>query len=146
MKRELMGWEECSKHIRKVMIDYDKIRSIRKLCEVRLRVVQQIKLDPETASLIAEDYYEIIKELLTALFLLSGRKSDNHECLITFFKKSYPEKEYETTLIHELKRIRNAINYEGLFVDKNYLERNTLEFLQIICFLNKEIEEKLKNT
>jgi len=107
--------------------------------------VKQVKLDEETASIIAEDYYEIIKELLTALLLLNGKKSDNHECLITFFKKIYPEKEYETIVIYELKRIRNAIDYEGIFVREDYVERNKLEFLHIIDFLNKEIEEKLKS-
>ena len=146
MKRELMSWEECGKHIRGVTIDLDKVRSMVKLCRVRLRVVQQIKLDEETASIIAENYYEIIKELLTAFLLLAGRKSDNHECLIAFFKKSFPEKEYELGVIYELKSIRNAIDYEGLFVEKSYLERNKLEFVHIIEFLNKEIEEKLKNT
>ena len=68
-------------------------KSILKLCNVRLRIVLDVKLDSETASIIAENYYEIIKELLTALLLLSGRKSDNHECLIAFFKKNYPQKD-----------------------------------------------------
>lgn len=141
-----MGWEECINHIRNVSKDVDKAKSILKLCNVRLRIVLGVKLDSETASIIAEDYYEIIKELLTALLLLSGKKSDNHECLIAFFKKDYPQKEYETTTIYELKRIRNAIDYEGLFVEKSYVERNRLEFKHIIDFLTREIEEKLKNT
>ena len=110
-----------------------------------MRVLQEIPLDEETASIIAEDYYEIIKELLTALLLLSGKKSDNHECLISFFKKNYPQKEYEITIIYELKKIRNAIDYEGLFVEESYITRNGLEFKHIISFLTQEIEEKLKN-
>lgn len=146
MKKELMGWEECSGHLRQVFIDVEKAKSILKLCQVRVKVLSNVKLDDETASIIAEDYYEIIKELLTALLLLSGRKSDNHECLIAFFKKNYPQKEYETAAIYELKRIRNAIDYEGLFVEKSYVERNKLEFKHIIDFLTTAAEEKLKNT
>ena len=145
MKKELMSWDECSTHLRTVSVDVDKAKSIQKLCRVRLRVLQEITLDEETASIIAEDYYEIIKELLTALLLLCGKKSVNHECLISFFKKSYALKEYETTIIYELKRIRNAIDYEGLFVDESYIARNGLEFKHIIAFLTHEIEEKLKN-
>ena len=145
MKKELMSWESCAGHIRNITVDREKAISMLKLCKVRLRVVKQVKLDEETASIIAEDYYEIIKELLTALLLLNGKKSDNHECLITFFKKIYHEKEYETIVIYELKRIRNAIDYEGIFVREDYVERNKLEFLHIIDFLNKEIEEKLKS-
>lgn len=86
-----------------------------------------------------------MKELLTALLLLHGIKSDNHECLIAFLKKNYPQKEYEIKVIYDLKAIRNKIDYEGLFVDKGYIERNRLEFIHIISFLHREIQEKLKN-
>lgn len=141
-----MGWDECrEEYIREVEVDREKISSILKMCNVRLKVLKQIKLDEETASVIAEDYYEIIKELLTALLLLSRLKSSNHECLISFFKQNYPEKEYETGMIYELKGIRNRINYEGLFIEKSYVEKNRLEFEHIIKFLGKEIEEKLKS-
>ncbi len=146
MKIELMSWEQCQReHIRKVEVDVERINSILKMCSVRLRVATDIKLDNETASIIAEDFYEIIKELLTAVLLFAGFKSDNHECLIAFFKKSYPEKEYEACIIYELKRIRNKINYEGFFIEKNYIEKNKLEFLHIIQFLTEIITEKLKN-
>lgn len=146
MKTELMSWEQCQReHIRKVEVDIERINSILKMCSVRLKVTTQIKLDNETASILAENYYEIIKELLIALLLFARFKSDNHECLIAFFKKSYPEKEYETNIIYELKRIRNKINYEGFFIEKDYIERNKLEFLHVIQFLEDIIKEMLKN-
>ena len=108
MKKELMGWEQCRKEfIRSVGVDTEKNISILRMCAVRGKVVNSIVLDSETASIIAEDYYEIIKELLTALLLLEGLKSDNHECLIAFFKQQYPQKEYEWGIIFELKKIRN---------------------------------------
>ena len=146
MKKELTGWGECEREfIRSVKVDEDKTNSILKMCQIRIKVLKQIELDEETASVIAGDYYEIIKELLTALLLLNGLKSSNHECLISFFKKNYLDKEYETKVIHELKGIRNKINYECFFVEKSYVERNKLEFEHIIKFLKKEIEEKLKS-
>jgi uncharacterized protein (UPF0332 family) len=146
MRGELMDWGECEREfIRRVDIDEDKINSILKMCKVRIRVLKQIKLDEETASVIADDYYEVIKELLTALLLLNSLKSSNHECLISFFKKIYPDNEYETKVMYELKRIRNKINYEGFFVEKSYVERSKLEFGHIIRFLKKEIKEKLKS-
>ncbi len=143
MKKELMSWEECeSRNIREVEVDHGKINSILKMCNVRFRILNSIELDNETASVIAESYYEIIKELLTGLLLLNGLKSSNHECLISFFKKNYPDNNYETNLIHELKKIRNKIGYEGLFIEKDYIEKNKLEFEHIINFLKKEIERK----
>lgn len=140
--KPLMPWNECLKeHIKKVEPDRQKIVSIVKMCNVRLKVVEQIALDAETASVIAEDYYEIIKELLTALLLKDGLKSDNHECLIRFFKVRFPEYEYETETIFKLKDVRNRVSYDGIFVDKSYIEMNKLEFKHIIELLRGLLEK-----
>ncbi|MCK4588807.1 MAG: hypothetical protein KAT77_00055 [Nanoarchaeota archaeon] len=135
-----MDWELCQKeHLRKIEPDKEKIKSILKMCSVRLRLAQKQEIDDETASIITENYYEIIKELLTALLLKNTLKSDNHECLISFFKKNYSRYEYEIGLIHELKGIRNKISYEGVFVEKEYLIKNKLEFEHIINLITKLI-------
>ena len=142
MKKEMMNWDICKKeHIRKISRDKDKINAILKMCSVRLKFAKKQDIDKETASLITEDYYEIVKELLTTLLLKNGLKSDNHECLISFFKENYPPYEYETSIIHELKNIRNRISYDGIFVEKNYLIKNKLEFEHIINLLVKLIKE-----
>ncbi len=143
MKKEIMNWEICKKeHIRKISCDEDKIKAILKMCSVRLKFAKKQEIDDETASLITEDYYEIIKELLTALLLKNGLKSDNHECLISFFKEKYPNQEYEINMIYELKNIRNRISYDGIFVEKQYLVKNKLEFEHIINLLVKLIKDK----
>jgi len=136
--REIMNWDTCLReHIKKVEVDKEKIKSIQKMCEIRLRVTKNIKLDKETASIIATDYYEVVKELLTALLLKNGLKSDNHECLISYFKQAFPKYEYETSIIHNLKNVRNRVSYEGIFVKKDYISTNRLEFEHIIELLNK---------
>ncbi|MBS3143865.1 hypothetical protein J4446_03265 [Candidatus Woesearchaeota archaeon] len=84
--KEIMDWDICEKeNIRKVSVDEDKIDSILKMCSARFKFVKKQEIDKETASIITENYYEIIKELLTALLLKNGLKSDNHECLISYF-------------------------------------------------------------
>ncbi len=100
------------------------------------------EIDNETASVVAADYYEIIKELLTALLLKNGLKSQNHECLVSFFKSKFPEYEYEAKVIHQLKDIRNRVSYDGIFVRKDYIERNKLEFEGIIKLLHGLLENK----
>ncbi len=141
--KPIMNWDVCVKdHIKKVQQDSEKIKSIRKMCKIRMNVIKQIKLDEETASILATDYYEIIKELLTALLLKNGLKSNNHECLIAFFNQKYPEHEYETKTIHQLKFARNRISYDGIFVKKSYIESNKLEFEHIIGMLDKLLDEK----
>lgn len=90
-----MSWEECKDHIRLVEKDSEKANSIMAMARIRHKTLRQIILDDETASVIATDYYEVIKELLCAILLKYGLKSDNHECLIAFFKKQYQQYEYE---------------------------------------------------
>ena len=136
-----MNWQQCLKeHIKKVNLDNEKINSMVRMCNIRLKVLKQIRIDKETASVIASDYYEVIKELLTALLLKKGLKSDNHECLISFFKQNFPEYEYETNIIHQLKGIRNRVSYDGIFVKKDYVDINKLEFQHIINLLKKLLE------
>jgi len=137
-----MNWDLCLKeHIKKVEPDLERVKSIVKMSKVRLKVLRNIKLDDETASVIATDYYEVIKELLTALLLKDGLKSDNHECLISYFKYNY-NYEYETKVIHKLKNVRNRVSYDGVFVKKDYISMNKLEFEHIISLLVKIIDKK----
>jgi|SRR3989344_4032162 len=139
--KEIMNWGVCKKdHIKEIQVDQGRINSIIKMSDLILRVTKEIKKDEETVSVIVGNYYEIIKELLTALLLKNGMKSDNHECLISFFKENY-NYEYETNIIHELKDIRNNIYYKGAFVKKEYLDKNELEFNYIIELLKKLINE-----
>ena len=135
--KEIMNWKICLKdHIKKVEPDKDKIKSIQKMSSIRLRVTKSIKLDEETASIIATDYYEIIKELLIALLLKNGLKSSNHECLLSFFKHTFPQYRYEASIVHQLKDVRNRVSYDGIFVKKDYISNNQLEFEHIIELLN----------
>ena len=141
--KEIMEWNVCLKeHIKKVEPDHEKVRSIMKMCSIRLKIMNSIRIDDESASVIATDYNEVIKELLVALLLKNGLKSDNHECLISFFKKNFPQYDYEAEAIHKLKDARNRISYDGVFVKKSYIESNKLEFEHIIRMLNKILEGK----
>lgn len=139
-----MDWEACkNNHIRMVEVDKQKVQSILKLASVRLRFLKKQEIDKEIASIITEGYYEIIKELLTALLLKNGLKSENHECLISFFKIKFPQYEYETNIIYELKNIRNRITYDGVLIKKSYLDKNRLEFEHIIEILTDLIRKNI---
>ena len=120
--KEIMNFEVCEReHLKSVSPDAEKIASIRKMCAARQRLIKKAEIDNETAPIIAADYYEIIKELLVALLLKSGLKSDNHECLISFFKENHPVYGYEAGAIHQLKDARNRATYDGVFVKSSTL-------------------------
>lgn len=140
MKKEILSWETCRKeHITNIEKDNAKIQAILKMVSVRHEFLNKQKPTGQEFSILTEDYYEIIKELLVALLLKNGFKSDNHECLIAFLKEKYSKYDYEISIIHELKNIRNRIAYDGIFVEKEYFNKNRLEFEHIIRILKKLI-------
>ncbi len=144
-KKELMSWETCLKgHIAKIQTDENRAKELVKMSELRYDFWKKHCFDKKFVSLVVEGYYEIIKELLTALLYAKGFKSDNHECLIAFFKMGYPELDYEAQAVYQLKRVRNQISYRGFFVKPDYFEMNKLEFEHIIKTLKKLINDVLK--
>jgi hypothetical protein len=79
---------------------------------------------------IIEEYYEIIKELLTSFMYLQGFKTLSHKALVEFSAKNIKAlSSKDLSLIDELRIKRNNIVYYG--------ERITQEFL-------KSREEKIK--
>ncbi len=115
--------------------------------EIRLKDANN-KNPEEFATLIIEAYYEIIKELLTALLAVDGFKCLSHTTLIEYLRKAYNKlfTEYEIQTIDELRRIRNKISYEGFIIKKDYYERKTPAALSIITKLRKLVLTKVSNT
>ena len=133
--RELMSWEECGKKfIRKVTIDSEKIKSIVETARAREKFVNSIVVNKDNASFVFENHYEIIKELLTALMLGRGMRSQNHQCLITFLSKtgSY---DAEAILIQQMNYLRNRLEYYGEQIEFNYYTENNKRFKEIIKLL-----------
>ena len=74
------------------------------------------------AALIISDYYEIIKEMITAILLLDGCKTLSHKDLIDYLKENYKEiTSHELSLLDELRVLRNRIAYEGFFIEPSLL-------------------------
>lgn len=87
---------------------------------------------------IIEEYYEIIKELLTSFMYLQGFKTLSHKALVEFSAKNIKDlSNKEISLIDELRIKRNNIVYYG--------EQITLEFLKSREEHIKDIIKKLIN-
>ncbi|MEK6903259.1 MAG: hypothetical protein AABW64_01260 [Nanoarchaeota archaeon] len=144
-QRELMSWGACLKeHIKKIPKDKERAKALLSMAKLRHEFLTVYEFNQKYSSIVAEGYYEIMKELLTALFYIEGYNSDNHECLISYLRQHYPDLVYEAGIIHQLKNIRNDIGYKGFIIDPDYLEKNKLEFKHIIKILEKLISDKLK--
>lgn len=138
-----MKFENCiaEKLVVKKTPDREMARSLYSLVDVRLKNISGIS----NATLKAEAYYEVIKELLTALLSLHGYKSYSHECLISFLAENYGKEftQASTALIDQLRVIRNDISYRGVFVEDDYLERNDGKINETIVKLRKVVKDKI---
>jgi hypothetical protein len=128
----------------KITPDKEKARSIVKMVSLikeRIKIQERDKM----AALIIADYYEIIKELITAILLIDGYKTLSHKDLIDYLKEKYKEFSiHEISVLDDLRVLRNRIAYEGFFIEPSYLERNEPLFKEIIRKLENLIERKLR--
>ena len=93
---------------------------------------------------ITEQYYEVIKELITALMYSDGFKTLSHKSLIDYLRKNYFKhfNENDLIIIDELRRLRNDILYYGKKVDSSFLANREGDIKKIIGKLLKVIGQK----
>jgi uncharacterized protein (UPF0332 family) len=131
-----MRWEDCVKEkVKEVKPNLERAKSMRDLAVKRLESIRRRRGtdDPE---FIVEDYYEAMKELITAMLFSRGFKSYSHECLITFLREFHKEfKEDELQLIDQMRQTRNDLLYRGEPVAAAYLNRREPEFTTLIAKL-----------
>ncbi len=136
-------WEEVEAEVWKTTPDKEMTRSILKMADVRLRAIESLN-KKEFMSIIVENYYEVIKELITALMSADGLKTLRHEVLIVYLKKFHKSFDRgELFIIDQLRQTRNKIVYKGFFVQEAYLERNENKLRMIIEKPRKIITQKL---
>jgi len=95
---------------------------------------------------IIEEYYEIIKELLTAIMYLDGFKTLSHIKLIEYFSKTYNLlTENQIKLIDTLRKFRIGIVYYGRKISKEFLINYESEIKKIIKILLTYTKKRIKN-
>ena len=135
-------WDESSYLVSKTTPDKEKANSLFKLVEMREKDLKTKK--EEFATLIVEGYYELIKELITAIMSIDGYKTLSHEFLVSYIAKFYSEiQSSEIYLIDQLRKTRNSIAYRGAMIQPEYLKRNKERILSIISKLKNIVLRKL---
>ncbi len=122
----------------------EKVKSILEMVElIEERIKNQTKL--KFASLIISDYYEILKQLMTAFLLLDGYKTLSHIDLMDYLKEKCKDiKKDEIYTINRLRIFRNRISYEGFKILPNFLTNNESDWIKLIKKLKFLINNKLK--
>ena len=127
----------------KITKDIERVKSILDMVEL---IERRIKKDNknEFFPLIFSDYYEMIKELITALLICDGFRTFSHIELVDYLKKNYGEfNEREIFILDNLRILRNRVVYEGFKIPMNYLSDNEFSFLAIIKKLKSLVITKL---
>ena len=131
--------------ILKITPDKEKAKSILQLIKEREDFVKTIDNEKFSTNTV-ENYYEIIKELASALILLDGFKSTGenaHKDLIDYLINYKEFKERDIVFINDLRIKRNNSLYDGKKIDIVYLRNNKNRILEIIERLKKTIKNKL---
>jgi uncharacterized protein (UPF0332 family) len=128
-----MNWDDCLKNkIKKIQPDTERAKSLTQIAQKRLESIKR-RRQKEYPEFIVEEYYETIKELITALLLEKGYKSYSHECLITYLRENHNiYSEEELDIIDQLRNIRHNIQYRGEPLAKDYLKRRENQIQKII--------------
>ncbi|OYT32193.1 hypothetical protein B6U93_02415 [Candidatus Woesearchaeota archaeon ex4484_78] len=130
----------------KISPDKEKAKSMMRLAENRINFIRSIT-DPEFATIIAENYYEIIKELASAILLLDGFKAIGEFAHKELFEKlsEYNEIEgFEINLMNDLRIKRNKSCYEGKKIEYSYIENKSKDLKKIIKKLKEMLNKKMK--
>ena len=129
----------------KITPDKEKVKSILQLIKEREEFVSSI--DHEKFSTNAsENYYEILKELASALLLLDGLKTTGeyaHKDLIDYLINYEEFKESEILFMNDLRIKRNNCAYDGKKIDPSYLINNKCQILELLEKLKKTIKNGL---
>lgn len=129
----------------KLTPDKEKVKSMLKLIEDREKFIFSIDIE-KFSTIAAENYYEVIKELATAVLLLDGLKAigeNAHKELIDYLSNYRELSEYEISLMNDLRIKRNRSSYEGRRIDREYLQNKKDKLLAIIDKLKKLVKNKI---
>ena len=136
-------WYSQSIKVTKLRSDREKARALMKMTELREKRVT-VTPSAEFATLLVEEYYEMIKELVTAIMSIDGWKTTSHEMLVGYLAEFYKEfTSAEITLVDQLRMIRNDIGYRGVMVDGEYVQRNQETITKVIKKLKQVLDQKL---
>lgn len=95
-----------------------------------------------------ESYYEIIKELATALMVLDGLKAigeSAHKEMIDYLRSYEEFSEGDIIFVNDLRLKRNNSYYEGKKFNLSYITNNKGKISNIIRRLESTVNKRIKS-
>lgn len=127
--------------------DKERAKSIITMTNKREKALTKLK-ESGYPTIIAETYYEIIKELLTACLYIEGKKvigSYAHKELIKESQKILNLNPEEFFIIDDLRIKRNNSQYYAKEIPLLYIKNHEKKLKEIIKNIKNQLNKKLKN-
>lgn len=127
--------------------DLEKAKAIVELVEKRKEFVNSFG-NKKFTTIVCENYYEIIKELATALFLSKGIRFVGeyaHKELIEETIKILNLEELYLVFLDDFRIRRNGSLYYGEQFENNYLDNNENKIKFIINNIEKYLKKELQD-
>jgi len=124
--------------------DKEKARSMLNLAAKREEFASSIN-SSQFPTMAAENYYEIVKELSSAILLAEGIKTTGenaHKETISEMSR-HGMADSEISIMDDLRMKRNKSSYEGKEIDISYLKNRKGELLAIISKLKSILTKRL---
>lgn len=131
--------------LQQVYPDREKAKSVFKMVVHSLEMVKTIDQDKFPSKALTE-FYNIIRQLVEIQLLIRGYKArgdEAHEESLRFAENSGILTLTEFLLSDELRKNRNRIEYDGFFIDADYLARKKKEINSLIDKLSIATKKEL---
>ena len=119
----------------KITSDKERAKSRLAMIAPREKVLEELEKIKAYPTKIAEDYYEIIKELCVAIGLVWGFKTigeNAHKEIMEIASKYGEFERADIEIIQDLRVRRNKSSYEGKPIEQIYLDNNKDDLSRII--------------
>jgi hypothetical protein len=120
----------------KITPDYEKAKSLIKIANMRFEFLETLDKN-KFATIALETYYEILKELTSSILLIKGYKTIGEYAHKELFQKALELKIINTqehNILDDLRIRRNTSSYDGVEVDKSFLN-NEKQIISLIIKL-----------
>lgn len=130
----------------KIEVDSERAKSLYQMTLNREKFIKTVEVNENSATIIAENYYEVIKELGIIILIFDGLKATGesaHREVIDYLSKINIIDSEETSLTQDLRLKRNYSSYEGKQISSSYLTNKKQKLELIISKLRKAVEKRL---
>jgi len=130
----------------KIEIDSERAKSIYNMTLEREKFIKTLEINANSATIIAENYYDIIKELGTIILLFEGLKATgefSHREILEYLEKINLLNPQEASIAQDLRLKRNYSSYEGKPISQDYLVQKKKFIEEIISKLRKAVEKRM---